>query len=224
MADSEPKHIVVAGAGEIAELAHRYFSADTDYEIAGFAVDRAFLQADTFLGRPLVAFEAVTDHFPPDRYLMFAAFSYTKLNRLRAEKYEAGKRLGYRFATYVSPRCTYLSEHPPGENCFIFEDNTIQPHVRIGDNVILWSGNHIGHEAVIEDHCFISSHVVVSGHAVVGAYSFLGVNCTLRNGIRIGRRNIIGMGAVIAKSTEDDAVYVAPPALKLDKSSSDVEL
>ena len=55
------------------------------------------------------------------------------------------------------------ARHEIGENCFIFEDNTIQPFVKIGDDVVLWSGNHIGHHAEIGDHCFISSHVVISG-------------------------------------------------------------
>jgi acyl-[acyl carrier protein]--UDP-N-acetylglucosamine O-acyltransferase len=32
------------------------------------------------------------------------------------------------------------------ENCFILEDNTIQPHAQIGANVTLWSGNHVGHQ------------------------------------------------------------------------------
>ena len=67
----------------------------------------------------------------------------------------------------------------------MFEDNTIQPFARIGDDVILWSGNHIGHHSTIGDHCFITSHVVVSGNVHVGERSFIGVNATLRNSITI---------------------------------------
>jgi len=33
--------------------------------------------------------------------------------------------------------------------------------VTIGNNVTLWSGNHIGHDAMIDDHGFITSHVVI---------------------------------------------------------------
>ena len=79
------------------------------------------------------------------------------------------KSLGYELVSYVSSRCSFLSQYPPGDNCFILEDNTVQPFVRIGSNVTLWSGNHIGHDSVIGDHCFISSHVVVSGHVSIGA-------------------------------------------------------
>ena len=56
----------------------------------------------------------------------------------------------------------------------------MQPFVRIGSNVTLWSGNHIGHDSTVGDHCFISSHVVVSGHVEIGRNCFIGVNATLR--------------------------------------------
>ena len=57
-----------------------------------------------------------------------------------------------------------VTEVEIGENCFIFEANVIQPFVRIGDNVVMWSGNHIGHDSTIGSHCFIASHAVISGN------------------------------------------------------------
>ena len=46
---------------------------------------------------------------------------------------------------------------------FYLEDNTIQPYTKIGDNCVLWSGNHIGHHSTIEDHSIITSHACISG-------------------------------------------------------------
>src|SRR5262245_53083989 len=117
------------------------------------------------------------------------------MNRLRPRKYDAARDRGYTLASYVSSRCSLLTEEPVGDNCFILEDNTIQPFVQIGNDVTLWSGNHIGHDSVIEDHCFISSHVVVSGHVRIGRYCFVGVNATLRNSIVIAPETLIGAGA-----------------------------
>jgi UDP-3-O-[3-hydroxymyristoyl] glucosamine N-acyltransferase len=106
----------------------------------------------------------------------------------------------------------------------VLEDNTIQPGVRIGDDVTLWSGNHIGHDSVIADHCFISSHVVVSGWVRIGSYCFLGVNATLRNSITIAPRTLIGAGAVILADTVEGGVYVAQRAKLLDKTSDEIDL
>jgi sugar O-acyltransferase (sialic acid O-acetyltransferase NeuD family) len=216
--------IVIFGAGDIARLAHFYFTRDSQHTVVGFTVDRAYLTGDEFLGLPLVAFEDVEQRFPSSRYAMFIALSYARMNKTRAEKFAEAKARGYAPVSYVSTKCTWLADEPPGENCFILEDNTIQPFVRIGHNVTLWSGNHIGHDSVIGDHCFISSHVVVSGHVTVEPYCFIGVNATLRDSIVIAAESLIGAGAVIMKDTEPKGVYLAKRAELFPKPSDRVTL
>jgi sugar O-acyltransferase (sialic acid O-acetyltransferase NeuD family) len=216
--------LVIFGAGDIARLADVYFTSDSEHDVAAFTVDSEYRTADTFLGRPLVAADQVAELYPPAEYLMFVALSYTKMNRLRAQKYDAMRAAGYRLASYVSSRCTYLSQTPPGENCLILEDNTIQPFVTIGSNVTLWSGNHIGHDSTIDDHCFISSHVVVSGHVRVRSYCFIGVNATLRNSIEIAPGTLIGAGAVIMKDTRENGVYLPQRAELFSKRSDEIDL
>src|ERR1043165_1195159 len=104
------------------------------------------------------------------------------MNRAREAIYEGIKTRGYRCISYVSSKAT-VCDNEIGENCFILEDNTIQPFTKIGNNVVLWSGNHIGHHGVIHDHVTFTSHVVMSGHCDIDRYTFLGVNATLRDGI-----------------------------------------
>lgn len=219
-----PTRLVIFGAGDIARLAHHYFTHDSPHDVAGFAVDAAYRKSDEFLGLPLVDAEGVTSRFPPGEYDMFVALSYAKMNGLRAEKYEAMTAAGYRLVSYVSSRCSYLSQTPPGDNCFILEDNTVQPFVTIGNNVTLWSGNHIGHDATIEDHCFITSHVVISGYVRVGTRSFIGVNATLRNSITIAPQTLIGAGAIIMKNTRPKEVYMPERAKLFSKTSDEIEL
>jgi sugar O-acyltransferase (sialic acid O-acetyltransferase NeuD family) len=216
--------LVIFGAGDIARLAHHYFTHDSPHEVAGFVVDRAFRSGDEFLGLPFADAEDVTQRFPPGEYAMFVAISYAHMNAVRAEKYATMKAAGYQLLSYVSSRCSYLSATPPGDNCFILEDNTIQPFVTIGNNVTLWSGNHIGHDSTIEDHCFITSHVVVSGHVRVGTRSFIGVNATLRNSITIAPQTLIGAGAIIMKDTKEKGVYMPERAKLFSKSSDEIEL
>jgi len=216
--------LVIFGTGDIAQIAKYYFETDSAYEIAAFVVDRQYKKNDAFDGKPLVAFEEITASFPPDTHDMFIALSYAQMNKLRAQKYAEAMEKGYTLASYISSRCSYLSQYPCGHNCFIFEDNTIQPFVRIGNNVTLWSGNHIGHHSVIEDHNFISSHVVLSGHCHIESYCFIGVNATLAHNIRLAGETLVGAAAVITKNTEPGGVYVPPKSVKLDKKSSDIAL
>jgi sugar O-acyltransferase (sialic acid O-acetyltransferase NeuD family) len=216
--------LVIFGTGDIGRLAHFYFTRDSSHDVAGFTVDRAFRQSDEFAGLPLVDFENVAVAFPPSDYTMFVALSYANMNHLRAEKYRRARELGYQLVSYVSSKCTWLTEHPPGDNCFILEDNTIQPFVRIGNDVTLWSGNHIGHDSTIEDHCFITSHVVVSGNVRIGEYCFIGVNATLRNSITIASETLIGAASIVMRDTGPKSVYVPERTNVFRKTSDEVKL
>ena len=216
--------LVIFGSGDIARLAHHYFTRDSEHEVVAFTVDADYRQADTFLELPLVPFESVTESYSPDQYKMFVALSYAGMNKLRAKKYHQARDIGYELLSYVSSRCSFLTDHPIGDNCFILEDNTIQPFVKIGNNVTLWSGNHIGHDAVIEDHCFLASHIVVSGYVRIRNNCFIGVNATLRNSITIAPETLIGAGAVIMKDTVEQGVYLPERARLFGKKSCEIDL
>ena len=200
--------LVIFGTGDVAQLAHFYFSSDSEYEVVAFTVDNAYRTETTFCSLPVIAFEEISEHYTPEQCEIFVAISYSRLNAVRKEKYLAFKSMGYRIASYISSHATILNDGLIGENCFIFEDNTIQPFVTIGNNVTLWSGNHIGHHSIIKDHCFIASHVVVSGGVEIGEQCFIGVNATLRDHIKIGERCVIGAGALLLADAEPEGVYI----------------
>jgi sugar O-acyltransferase (sialic acid O-acetyltransferase NeuD family) len=203
------ERIVIFGIGEIAELADFYFTHDSPYDVAGFTVDAAFLKQTEFNGRPVVPFEEVEVKFPPAEYGFFVAVSYAKINAVRAQKVAAASAKGYGLRSYLSSRATIFPGFVLRENCLILEDNTIQPYARIGANVTLWSGNHIGHHSTIEDDVFLASHVVVSGGARIGQGSFVGVNATIRDHVTIGKKCVLGAGALVLEDQPDFSV-VAP--------------
>jgi len=192
------RKLIIYGAGLIAELADFYFTTDTNYEVVAFTNAAVFIAQDEFRHKPLVAFEQLENLYSPAEYDIFIAVGYNKTNQIRQARYQEAKQKGYACATYISPRASYYGT-PVGDNCFILEDNTIQPFVTIGNNVTLWSGNHIGHHSRIRDHCFISSHVVVSGNCDIGENCFIGVNSTLRDNIKLERFVVIGSGAIVMK-------------------------
>lgn len=207
---TRPTPLLIVGDGEFAEIAYEYFTHDSEHEVVGFAVERAFLKADRLYDLPVIALEDAPARFAPERHSAFAAITYTQLNRVRTRLYRAAKGMGYAPTSYVSSRAFVWRNATIGENCFIFESNVVQHHVRIGDNVVMWSGNHIGHRSVVEDNCFLSSHVVVSGYCEIGENSFIGVNSTLADHVKVGRDCFIGAGSVIARDTEPGKVYKGP--------------
>lgn len=200
---------VIVSAFAFAETACEYFDASTYYEVVVFAVKRPCLKRDTLLGWPVRAFDELPALHPCADRDAFVAITYAQLNRLRALRSREARGPGYTLASYVSPRAFVWRKVQSGEHCFIFGDNTVQPLVRLGDDVVLWRDKHIGHRSIVDDHCFVSPHVVVSGFCRIGAYSFLGVNATVANNVAVGRDNGVGPNTVLMKDTADGALFRA---------------
>lgn len=217
------KPVVIFGNEQLARLAHFYFTRDSSYQVVAFTVDQEYVKEQSLFGLPLVPFESVHEAYPPDRFKMFVAIGYRKLNTLRTAKYHTAKAKGYQLVSYLSSKATHWGETEIGDNCFILENQVIQPFVRIGNNVTLWSGNHLGHDVSIEDDCWLSSHIVCSGGVRIGASSFIGVNATIRDGVQIGRECIIGAGAVILQNVKDREVYVTRQTERYRLNSADFE-
>ncbi len=205
----EKKHkLVIIGDSAFAEIAYEYFTHDSEFEVVGFSVEQEYLKRDELFGVAVVPFETLEEKFAPEEHYFYAAMVYTQGNKLRERLYLEAKEKGYKAASYISSQAFVWRNAEIGEHCFIFEDNTVQPFVKIGDNVILWSGNHIGHHSTIKSHNFISSHVVISGFCQVGEYCFMGVNSTVGNNINIGDNCVVGAAATIVGDVEDNQTVV----------------
>ena len=191
------RKLVIIGDSAFAEIAYEYFTHDSNYEVVAFSVEKEFLKRQELFGLPIVPFETLEEVYVPSEHYFFAANVYTQLNQLRTRLYREAKQKGYSPASYVSPHAFIWRNCKIGEHCFIFENNVVQPFASIGDNVVLWSGNHIGHHSVVKDNCFISSHVVVSGFVEVGESCFIGVNTTIANNLTIGDNCLIGAAALL---------------------------
>lgn len=214
------KKIIIFGLQDFAELAHYYLCHDSPYEVVAFTVNSEYIPDERFFkGLPVVPFEELEQFYPPANFSLFAPMSPKQMNKVREKIYMEGKLRGYSFISYISSKA-HLFDNEIGENCFILEDNTIQPFTSIGNNVVLWSGNHIGHHGKIKDHVTFTSHVVLSGHCIVESYAFFGVNATIRDGITIAEGTLVGMGASITKNTKPWSVYIGASATLLEGKDS----
>lgn len=220
-ATAKQRKLILVGDRVFAEIAHEYFTHDSDYEVVAFSVERDFIRGDTFRDLPMVPFESLADAYDPADHSVHVAVTYLHFNRVRARLAGAAREQGFALASYVSSRAFVWRNVELGEHCFVFEDNTIQPFVRIGRNVVLWSGNHIGHHSGVGDNCFISSHVVVSGGVRIGDNSFLGVNSTLVNDIEIGRDCWIGPSVTVTRDLAPGSFYTPPKSTLREESALD---
>ena len=204
------KKLILLGDGLFAEIAHEYFTHDSDYDVVAFSVEAEYLKQDEYLGLPVVPFEELEQHYGTGDHSVYAALVYTQVNRLRTRLANAAQAKGYALASYVSSDAFVAKSATIGQHAFIFEDNTIQPRVSIGRNCVLWSGNHIGHHSTIGENVFVSSHVCVAGGVTVRDNCFLGINATIVNDVEIGEDVWLGPAVTVTRSAEPNTVWRAP--------------
>src|SRR6201999_4005306 len=90
--------LILVGDGLFAGIAFEYFTYDSDYDVVAFTVEAEYLKRDTLCGLPIVPFEALQDHYDPAGHSVYAALTYTQVNRLRARLSQAAKAKGYKLA------------------------------------------------------------------------------------------------------------------------------
>ncbi len=169
----------------------------------------AYLPGAQWQGLPVLAFDELARHYPPETHDMFVALGYQDMNSLRANKCAQARQLGYTLASYIHPDAGLPANCTHGDNCFIMNQVHIHPFVTLGNNVFVWSGAMVGHHSMIGDNCWLTSCVHISGMVSVGANCFFAVNATVAHGISMGDECFVGANALVVKSTKPGEAYLA---------------
>src|SRR6185503_709945 len=171
---SDLSKVVLFGNARFAETNHFYLNQDSPHEVVAFTVDRTHIRQPELLGCPVVPFEEITQHYPPEEYLMAVPLGLKRVNHMRAEKFQQAQAKGYRFVSYVSSTAVTWPDAVVGENCFVYESVVMKPFARLGSDIIVEAGSVVGHHTEIRDHCFLGPHSVVLGECTVEPYCVIG--------------------------------------------------
>jgi sugar O-acyltransferase (sialic acid O-acetyltransferase NeuD family) len=198
--------LIIFGAGKISESISYYFNRDSEYQIEAYVVDDIFASKTSFLEKPLVKLSEVEQKYPASEYKVFVATGYQGINKLRSSKFDFFKSKGYSFASYISPHVP--GDFIIGENSIIMDNTTIQPCVKIGNNVLVWGGALIGHHADIKDHCWLTGGCLVGGIVTLGERTFVGLGAVLGNEIVVGPDCMIGASTLSTTNIEEGTVLL----------------
>lgn len=83
-----------------------------------------------------------------------------------------------------------------GKNCQVREYVTInraskEGTTKVGDNCLLMTGSHVGHNTVIEDNVILANDVTLAGHVLVETGAFLGGTIVIHQNCKIGKMVIM---------------------------------
>jgi len=71
---------------------------------------------------------------------------------------------------------------------------------------------HVAHNVIIGRNCELTAGTIIGGSTTVGDTSWMGLNCTLKNKIKIGNKVIVGAGACVIHDVPDEDIVAGVPA------------
>lgn len=194
--------LIIVGDSVFAQVAYEYFTHDSPYRVVAFTVERAYLRDPLLFGLPVIPLEDIHTLYPPASYSFFVAVVFSQQNRLRTRLYNETKAAGYAPASYIGSRARVHPTAEVGEHCFICEETVVQPWARVLSNVVVWSGNYVGHQSLIKSNSFTLPHAVISDFAQIGENCIVGPNATILERVSIGDDCWIEAGSRVATNLE----------------------
>ena len=213
------ENIVIYGETEFAERIFSYIKFANAANVIAFTNARNFKEKQEIQGIPVIDFEELNNKFEDIDFKVLIAIGYAQMNNIRKKIYQECKEAGHHIATYVSKSAIMYSQNIE-EGCIIMPNVYVGPNCKIGKCNIIASSCCLSHDNCLGDFNFISSSVTFGGHSSVENHCFIGLNCTIRDGITINDSTLIGSASNVLKSTNQNSVYVGNPAYELEGKKS----
>jgi acetyltransferase EpsM len=201
------------GSGEIAmSVFHEMNQVSDEWILEGFLTD--ILPPGDMLGRfPVKGASAeVVDWVEKGYYIHYALHLNAKAKRSRVAHFES---LGIPLeanATAIHPRAYLDPSTSVGHGVLICAQSATSFGPRIGNFVHMYTNSFIGHDTTISDFATVAAHAVVGARITAEKGCHIGLNCSIREDIRIGEYAIIGMGSVVTKDVLPDSIVAGSPA------------
>jgi len=116
------------------------------------------------------------------------------------------------FPTLIHPSVAVSESCSVGEGSIICADVVMTVNVNIHSFAIVNLKCTLGHDCVLEDYSSLMPAVNISGNVRLGRGVYVGAGAILLQGVSIGERSLVGAGAVVNKSFDNEKRIMGVPA------------
>lgn len=201
--------LIIVGLSTTATHVLEFVQMYNLFEVIGFAVNEKYKKDSTFCELPVYSLENLEAEYGSNDFYLFIAILWNHLNRDRKEVYDYCKAKGYKLANLISPHAN-IRGIIEGDNCWIHDYVIIQNNARIKSNVALMAFTLIGADTIVESHCFFGARSLLAGGCSVGEQSFIGLNATIFDDTKIGKKCIVGACTAVKRNMPDFSKYITP--------------
>lgn len=201
---------IIIGAGTYGQVYAEYLR-DTGVEITGFLDDDNEKIGRRFVGIEVLGPLSMTSELRQKG--IDAVYAPLGTNEVRRRVIRQALSAGLRTPCFIHPEARIHHTVEYGEALYVLPGTSIMPHTKFGDFVMISMGVNIAHHVVCENACFFSQGTNVGASINICEMAYVGIGATVMTGVkRIGKRSLIGAGAVVICDVPDDAVVIGNPA------------
>jgi sugar O-acyltransferase (sialic acid O-acetyltransferase NeuD family) len=124
------------------------------------------------------------------------------------ERWEAR---GHRLARVIHPRATLSPSATVAEGAVVMAGTVIQAEASIGKGAIVNTGATVDHDCRIGAFAHIAPGSHLAGNVEVQEEAWIGIGTSVREGVVIARRTVVGAGAVVVDDLPPDVVAHGNP-------------
>ena len=211
------KKVIIFGASGHARVIADIIKKSGD-EIVGFLDDNADIQGKTIFDSKIVLGDTSEESVKKyvDCYFIIGIGS-NRVRKIISEKYP-----NLKWYTAIHPSSIIGSDVSINEGTAIMAGTVINTGTVVGKHCIVNTSSSLDHDNILEDYVHISPGSHLAGTVKISEGTWICAGVTVINNITIGKNNIIGAGATVIKSIEEDNLtYVGVPAKKLIKGKGD---
>lgn len=133
-------------------------------------------------------------------------------NATRRRIAETLRRAGTKLACAQHPSSIVSPDAHIEEGAMICAGAAVAPGSRIGLGTIVNTLASVDHHTRVGDYAHIAPGVHLGGDVCIGDGTLVGIGASVRPGRRVGRRVVIGAGAVVVSDVPDEVVTLGVPA------------
>jgi len=207
-------------------------------KIEGFIEKGAVILGETVIGLNSIVGKNVLIGLPFEKSLWKLQFSGKTFDSCTYDSVSKGSRIGaeclIRSGTIIYESAEIGNKVRTGHNVLIREGSKVSDgtligsstmldgNVKVGKEVKIQSNVYLPHLTVVEDNVFIAPNVCFTNDPYPPSERLAGVivennalicaNATILAGVKIGRKAVVGAGAVVTRDVPEESVVVGNPA------------
>ena len=176
--------------------------------VKGFVIDDDYYGTDNFAGKKVYRYSEAKEKLLQTTAVIIC-IGYTKMNENRKKIFYRLRDDGWDIESFISAQAVIHTDKIGTGNIFLCK-SLIEYKSTLGDCNIFDSA-HLGHHSRVGNFNFFCYSAVTGGNINVGDCCFIGMNSTIRNGITLLNKTLIGAGCYISRDTIEPGMCYAPP-------------